>query len=91
MTTTDDATRADNAFEALRELFSYVRPGKSRYSGIRYTPEIRNGEVVFVPDPGDMLFQRAFTNAIDHHERPARSLRRREGALARRPRKRIDH
>jgi hypothetical protein len=65
MATTDDDTRADDAFKALRELFSHVQPGKSRYSGIRYTPEIRNGEIVFVPDANDLVFDKAFNEALD--------------------------
>ena len=65
MTTTDDDTRADNAFGALRELFSHVQPVKSRYSGILYTPEIRDGEVVFVPDADALLIHKAINEALD--------------------------
>lgn len=63
---TSDEDAADAAFKALGELFSRrLQPGKSRYSGIRYVPEMQNGKIVFVVNADDLAFHEAFDGVLD--------------------------
>jgi hypothetical protein len=66
MSDSENHKNADAAFKALFDLFSLpIQTGKSRYAGTRYIPTMQNGEVIFVPDPDDIAFNKAFDETLD--------------------------